>query len=83
VRPAKKPLICSGLRSWYGTAPVSEYFSPASWCARPELMLSARIVVDVDDPALGRDPLRDLVRVFHGRQPGADIEELRRLVSAA
>ena len=28
-----------------------------------------RVVVDVDDPRLGRDRLRDLVRVIGGGQP--------------
>jgi hypothetical protein len=32
--------------------------------------------VDVDDPALGRDGLRYLVRVVGRRQSGTDIEEL-------
>jgi hypothetical protein len=34
------------------------------------------IVVDVDDAALGRDALRDLVGVVGGGQPGADVQEL-------
>jgi pimeloyl-ACP methyl ester carboxylesterase len=34
------------------------------------------VVVDVDDPALRRDRLGDLVHVGVGRQPGTDVEEL-------
>jgi hypothetical protein len=37
----------------------------------------ATIVVDVDDPGLGWDKLSDLMGVVGGRQPGADVEELR------
>src|SRR5207253_2640387 len=32
-----------------------------------------RVVVDVDDPARGGDPLRDLMGVVRRWQPGADI----------
>jgi hypothetical protein len=35
-----------------------------------------RVVVHVNDLGLGRDALGDLVRVVHGRQAGADVEEL-------
>jgi hypothetical protein len=35
-----------------------------------------RVVVGVDDAAVRRDALHDLVRVPPGRQPGADVEEL-------
>src|SRR5580698_11439566 len=35
-----------------------------------------RIVVLVHDPALRREPLRDLVRVVGGGNPGTDVEEL-------
>src|SRR5690606_27154672 len=35
-----------------------------------------RVVVDVDDPGLGRDGLGDLVGVVGGGQPGADVQEL-------
>jgi hypothetical protein len=35
-----------------------------------------RVVVDVDDPRLGGHPLRHLVRVVGGGQPGADVQEL-------
>jgi hypothetical protein len=35
-----------------------------------------RIVVDVHDPRLRGEPLRDLVGVVGGRQAGADVEEL-------
>ena len=35
-----------------------------------------RVVVDVDDPGRRGGSLRDLVRVLHGRQAGADVEEL-------
>ena len=34
------------------------------------------IVVDVDDPGLGRDLLGDLVSVLGGGQAGADVQEL-------
>jgi hypothetical protein len=34
------------------------------------------VVVDVDDPGLRRHPLRYLVGVVHGGQPGADVQEL-------
>ncbi|ONH24441.1 hypothetical protein BL253_30315 [Pseudofrankia asymbiotica] len=34
------------------------------------------VFVDVDDPALGRDPLGDPMSVVLGRQPGTDVEEL-------
>jgi hypothetical protein len=34
------------------------------------------VVIDVDDPARGRGPLRDLMGVVRRRQPAADIEEL-------
>ena len=35
-----------------------------------------RVVVDVQDPALRRDALGDLVHVVQRRDPGADVEEL-------
>jgi len=35
-----------------------------------------RVVVDVDDARLGSEPLRHLVGVVRGGQPGADVEEL-------
>jgi hypothetical protein len=35
-----------------------------------------RVVVDVDDPRLGRDPLGDLVGVLHRGQASADVEKL-------
>lgn len=35
-----------------------------------------RIVVDVDHPGAGIDPLRDLVHVARPRQAGAEVEEL-------
>ncbi len=35
-----------------------------------------RVVVDVDHPGVRGDPLNDIVRVPHGRQPGTDVNEL-------
>jgi hypothetical protein len=35
-----------------------------------------RIVVDVDDATLRRSRLGNLMRVVHGRQPGADVKQL-------
>src|SRR5712691_3577779 len=35
-----------------------------------------RVVIDVDDPASGIDPLSDLVHVFRGRQARADVDQL-------
>ncbi len=43
---------------------------------RPSVDQHERIVVDIDDPRLGRDPLGDFMRVINCRQPGPDIEEL-------
>ena len=43
---------------------------------RPGVNQHQRIVVDVDDPGSGRDPLGHLVGVVRGRQTGADVEEL-------
>jgi hypothetical protein len=34
------------------------------------------VIVDIDNLRLRGGPLRDLVGVLHGRQPGADVEEL-------
>ncbi|GAJ85189.1 hypothetical protein NBRGN_088_00030 [Nocardia brasiliensis NBRC 14402] len=42
----------------------------------PRMRQHERIVVHVNDLGLGRDTLRDLVRVLHRRQSGADVEEL-------
>jgi hypothetical protein len=35
-----------------------------------------RVVVDIDDPGVGGDPLGDLVGVVGGGQAGADVQEL-------
>src|SRR5208282_6096236 len=43
---------------------------------RPGVREHDGVVVDVDDPGLGRHALRYLVRVAVGRDPGADVEEL-------
>lgn len=43
---------------------------------RPAVHDGMRVVVDVDDPAVGGDGLRDLVDVLPGRQARPDVEEL-------
>ena len=43
---------------------------------RPGVGQHDRVVVDVDDPAVRRDALRDLVGVVGGGDPGADVQEL-------
>ena len=43
---------------------------------RPGVGEDQRVVVDVDDPGVGGDPLGDLVGVVRGGQAGADVEEL-------
>ena len=50
---------------------------------RPGVGQHDGVVVDVDDPAVRRDPLRDLMGVVGGRDPGADVEELPDAPSAA
>jgi hypothetical protein len=43
---------------------------------RPGVQQHHRVVVHVDHAAVRRDRLRDLVHVLHGRQAGAEVEEL-------
>ena len=43
---------------------------------RPRVGEHDRVVVHVDDPAVRRDPLGDLMGVLRGGQAGADVEEL-------
>jgi len=43
---------------------------------RPGVREHDRVVVDVDDPRVRGGPLRDLVGVVRGGDPGADVEEL-------
>ena len=43
---------------------------------RPGVSQDDRVVVEVDHPGGRVDPVRDLVHVLGGRQPGSDIEEL-------
>jgi hypothetical protein len=43
---------------------------------RPGVREDKRIVVDIDDPGIWGDPLRDLMRIVVAGQPGTDVKEL-------